>query len=159
MVTVISAPLDNEPFVDIIWEGNTIMMFTRDIRERGEEVAAAWTPHALDEPAAAQFREELLEEGQRNFLALGNVGQTDGRTIAVAREIDHRHHGVSGLGAKLHGFALATRGRMASGGGSAAAAASRSRSNSATRARNAATSSSNAVSGRAIGSGISPLMP
>jgi hypothetical protein len=41
VVTVISGPLDNDPFVDIVWEGKTVMMFTRDIRERGEAVAAA----------------------------------------------------------------------------------------------------------------------
>ena len=92
-------------------------------------------------------------------LPLGDFGQADRRAVAVTREVDHRHHGIASLGAELHGPALATRGRTCSGGGSAGVAASRSRSSSATLVRSAATSSSSAVSGRAIGSGISPLMP
>ena len=130
----------------------------RIVAVMNQQIAAARAAHAFDEPATAQLGEELLEEGQRNFLALGDFGKADRRTIAVAREIDHRHHGIAALGAEPHGFALATRGRIGSGGGSAALAAPRSRSSSATRARNAATSSSKAVSGRAIGSGISPVI-
>ena len=41
VVRVISGPLDNNRLVDVIWEDKSIMMFTQDVRERGEQVDAA----------------------------------------------------------------------------------------------------------------------
>src|SRR5215468_6074270 len=81
-----------------------------------QQITTARAAHAFDETVAAQFREELFEIGQRNLLTLSDIGQADRRTIAMAREVDHRHHRITGLGAELHGLALATRGRIGSGG-------------------------------------------
>jgi len=41
IVTVINGPLDGNPMVDVLWEGKTIMMFTQDLRTRGERVEGA----------------------------------------------------------------------------------------------------------------------
>ena len=38
VVTVEAEPLDGNRLVDVLWEGKTIMMFTQDLRERGEEI-------------------------------------------------------------------------------------------------------------------------
>ena len=40
-----------------------------------QEIAAARAAHALDQPADAQLGEELLEIGERDLLALGDLGQ------------------------------------------------------------------------------------
>ena len=46
IVTVCNGPLDNNHLdnnhmVDVLWEGKTIMMFTQDLRNRGERVDGA----------------------------------------------------------------------------------------------------------------------
>ena len=35
-IRVLNGPLDGNKLVDVEWEGKTVMMFTTDIRERGE---------------------------------------------------------------------------------------------------------------------------
>ena len=62
-----------------------------------EQIAAARPAHALDETAAAQLGEKLLEIGQRNLLPLGDLGERDRPAVAVPGEIDHRHHRVAAL--------------------------------------------------------------
>src|SRR5580704_7602347 len=126
-----------------------------------QQIAAARAAHALDQTAAAQLGEQLLEIRQRNLLPLGDFGKAHRLAIAVPRQIDHCHDRIAALGAEPHGFALAIRARTgsAAGAGGRSPATGRSRSSSLTRTRSAATSSSSAVNGRAIGSGISPLMP
>jgi len=41
IVTVVEGPDDPNRLVDVIWEGTKFMMFTQDLRERAELVAAA----------------------------------------------------------------------------------------------------------------------
>jgi len=36
IVEVVAGPLDGNRLIDVEWEGKTLMMFTIDIRERGE---------------------------------------------------------------------------------------------------------------------------
>ncbi len=38
VVKVIDGPLDGNRLVDVKWDGKTVMMFTTDIRERGEQL-------------------------------------------------------------------------------------------------------------------------
>ena len=40
-IEIVGGPLDGERLVDVQWEGRTVMMFTIDIRERGERLEAA----------------------------------------------------------------------------------------------------------------------
>jgi hypothetical protein len=35
-ITVIDGPFNGARLVDIVWEGKTLMMFTRDLKENGE---------------------------------------------------------------------------------------------------------------------------
>ena len=35
-IEIVGGPLDGERLLDVEWEGKTVMMFTIDIRERGE---------------------------------------------------------------------------------------------------------------------------
>ena len=37
-IEVIDGPLDGSRLLDVKWEGKTVMMFTMDIRERGERL-------------------------------------------------------------------------------------------------------------------------
>ena len=37
-ITVVDGPLDGNQLLDVEWAGNTMMMFTTDIRERGERL-------------------------------------------------------------------------------------------------------------------------
>jgi hypothetical protein len=39
-VVVVNGPLDGTWLVDVEWEGKTVMMFTTDVRERGERLDA-----------------------------------------------------------------------------------------------------------------------
>ena len=41
IVTVFNGPLDDNRMVDVLWEGKPIMMFTQDLRNRGERVDGA----------------------------------------------------------------------------------------------------------------------
>jgi hypothetical protein len=41
VVRVVAGPLDGGRFVDVEWEGKTVIMFTKDIREHGELVEGA----------------------------------------------------------------------------------------------------------------------
>lgn len=41
VVKVVNGPLDGTRLVDVEWEGEVVMMFTIDLRERGTLVAAA----------------------------------------------------------------------------------------------------------------------
>jgi hypothetical protein len=38
IVTVGDGLIDGSRLVDVLWEGTTVMMFTQDLRERGEEI-------------------------------------------------------------------------------------------------------------------------
>jgi hypothetical protein len=40
-IEVIDGPLDGTQLMRVSWEGNTVLMFTTDIRERGERISAA----------------------------------------------------------------------------------------------------------------------
>lgn len=40
VVEVVDGPLDGNRLLDVQWNGKTVMMFTTDIRERGERVVA-----------------------------------------------------------------------------------------------------------------------
>jgi hypothetical protein len=40
-VEVTDGPLDGNRLLDVLWEGKAVMMFTTDIRERGERVDGA----------------------------------------------------------------------------------------------------------------------
>ena len=37
-ITVVDGPLDGNRLLDVEWAGKTVMMFTTDIRERGEQL-------------------------------------------------------------------------------------------------------------------------
>lgn len=39
-VEVIGGPFNGNRLVDVRWEGKTVMMFTNDIRDRGEQILA-----------------------------------------------------------------------------------------------------------------------
>jgi hypothetical protein len=41
VVVVVNGPLDGTRLVDVEWNGETVMMFTIDLRERGTLLAAA----------------------------------------------------------------------------------------------------------------------
>jgi hypothetical protein len=40
-IEVVNGPLDGNRLLDVAWEGKTVMMFTTDIRERGERLDGA----------------------------------------------------------------------------------------------------------------------
>ena len=40
IVVVVNGPLDGTRLVDVEWGGKTVMMFTTDVRERGERLSA-----------------------------------------------------------------------------------------------------------------------
>ncbi len=40
-VEVLDGPLNGNRLVDVRWEGKTVMVFTNDVRDRGERVDAA----------------------------------------------------------------------------------------------------------------------
>src|SRR5580700_10220338 len=67
-----------------------------------QQITAARTAHALDEPILAQHCEELLEVGERDFLSFGDFGERDRVATAVLGKINHRHHRVAPLGAQPH---------------------------------------------------------
>ena len=64
-------------------------------------------------------KKTAVEIGQRDLLALGDLGERDRVAVAVPRQVDHRHDRVAAFGAELHGCALATRRRTGSGAGGA----------------------------------------
>lgn len=37
-IEVVDGPLDGDRLLDVLWEGQAVMMFTTDIRERGEQI-------------------------------------------------------------------------------------------------------------------------
>lgn len=41
IVEVVDGPLDGDRLLDVCWDGKMMMMFTTDIRERGERLDAA----------------------------------------------------------------------------------------------------------------------
>jgi hypothetical protein len=41
VVKVVNGPLDGTRLVDVEWDGDTVMMFTSDLRERGTLIAQA----------------------------------------------------------------------------------------------------------------------
>ncbi len=53
---------------------------------------------ALDQPGAAQARDEVLEVGERQPLVLGDLGERHRVVAAAPRELDHHAHAVLGLG-------------------------------------------------------------
>ncbi|CAI8939651.1 ESAT-6 protein secretion system EspG family protein [Pseudomonas serbica] len=66
-------------------------------------VAAAWTADAGHQIAAAQFGKQLLEVGQGDALALGDIGQGHGPVLRVQRQVEHGGHGVSAFCSQSHG--------------------------------------------------------
>ena len=57
---------------------------------------------ALDQPGAAQPRDEVLEVGEREALVLGDLGQRHRLVAAAPREVDHHAHAVLGSGGEHH---------------------------------------------------------
>jgi hypothetical protein len=41
VVEIVNGPLDGNRLLDVQWEGKAVMMFTADIRERGERLRTA----------------------------------------------------------------------------------------------------------------------
>ena len=71
-----------------------------------QAIAAAWSAHALDQSGPPQSGEQLLEVGQRDFLPGRNVRQGNRLGLGMTRQINHRHYGVTTLGAELHSILL-----------------------------------------------------
>ena len=67
-----------------------------------QAVAAAGPTHAGHQPLAAQPRKQLLEVGQRQALALGDVGQPHRALTRVQREIEHGSDCITSTGGELH---------------------------------------------------------
>ena len=57
---------------------------------------------ALDEAGLAQLRDQVLEIGEGEVLALGHRAQRDGAVAGLAAELDHQSHSVLGSGGKEH---------------------------------------------------------
>src|SRR5476651_2392097 len=72
-------------------------------RVAGEVIAAARAPHALDQRAAAQLAEKLLEVRKRDLLALADPGKGDRARGAMERQIEHRGHRETSFGRESHG--------------------------------------------------------
>lgn len=71
-------------------------------RRTSQVIAAARATGAGHETAAAQAREQLLEIGKREILALGDLAQAD-RTLAVMQgQVQQRGHRVTSLGGEFH---------------------------------------------------------
>jgi len=73
------------------------------VRMPGQAIAAAGAAHALDQISPAQAREQLLQVGQRDFLAPRDLGEGHRPLAPVAGEIGHGHDRISALGAQTHG--------------------------------------------------------
>ena len=58
-------------------------------------VAAAGAAHRAHQAAAPELGEELLQVGQRDLLALCDLGQRYRSHVLVHREVQHRGHGVT----------------------------------------------------------------
>jgi hypothetical protein len=82
-----------------------LMMSATEMRlaSRARVVAAAGAAHAVDEAAAAQLAEELLEIRERNLLALAHSGQRDGTVGRIERDVQHRRHGEAAFRSQSHG--------------------------------------------------------
>ena len=65
------------------------------LTDAGQLVAAARAADAAHQVVAAQLAEQLLEVGERDLLALGDLGQGYRPVGAVNGEVSHRHHRVS----------------------------------------------------------------
>ena len=59
--------------------------------------------HAGHQIAAPQLGEQLLQVGQGDALALGNIGQGYGAVLRVQRQIEHGGDGVTAFGGQSHG--------------------------------------------------------
>src|SRR5216684_3569887 len=84
---------------------------TRLVEAAGQAIAAAWATNALHQAGTAQAGKELLQIGQRDFLSGGNIRQRHRLGLRMTRQIDHRHHGVTTLGAELHSNLLMSKRR------------------------------------------------
>mgnify|MGYP003344420052 CR=1 FL=1 len=71
-----------------------------------QAIAAAWSAHALDQSGPPQPGEQLLEIRQRDFLPGRDVRQGNRLGLGMTRQINHRHYGVTTLGAELHSILL-----------------------------------------------------
>src|SRR5437588_5583752 len=74
--------------MDRLVDGEDNVGDARVVAVMRQQITAARTAHALDQTAATQLGEKLLEIGQRNLLALGDFGQAYRLAVAVARQID-----------------------------------------------------------------------
>src|SRR3546814_10831177 len=85
---------------DRLVDGEDHIRNPRLVGRARQQIAAARTTHAVDQPAAPQLGEKLLAIGARDFLTLGDLGQSQRLALAVVREIDERHHAVPAFGAE-----------------------------------------------------------
>ena len=75
----------------------------RDLRRLArEQIAAVGPAAALDQPGTAQPRDEMLEIGEGEPLAVGDLGERHRVGAAAPREIDHHAHAVLGSGGEHH---------------------------------------------------------
>lgn len=69
----------------------------------GQLVTTAWTANTGHQIAAAQFGKKLLEVGQGDALALGDIGQGHRPVLRMQRQVKHGGHGVSAFCSQSHG--------------------------------------------------------
>src|SRR5262249_33250263 len=74
----------------------------RRVAPMRQQIAATRPADALDEAAAPQLGEQLLEIGQRNLPPFRALGQADPPPVAVLGEIDHRHDRVATASTEPH---------------------------------------------------------
>ena len=76
--------------VDRLVDGEDDVGNPRVVAVMRQQITAARTAHALDQTAATQLGEKLLEIGQRNLLALGDIRQAHRRLAHARRALDAR---------------------------------------------------------------------
>ncbi|CAI8874160.1 ESAT-6 protein secretion system EspG family protein [Pseudomonas sp. IT-P253] len=69
----------------------------------GQLIAAARPTDTGDQIAATQFGKKLLEVGQGDALALGDIGQGHRPVLRVQRQVKHGSYGISAFCSQSHG--------------------------------------------------------
>lgn len=69
----------------------------------GQLITTTWTANAGNQIATAQFGEQLLEVGQGNALALGDIGQGHRPSLRVQGQVEHGGYRVSAFCSQSHG--------------------------------------------------------
>ena len=88
----------NQGFLDAVDDLIDTDLFGRT----GQNISPAGSTNAIDDPAATQLDEKLLEIGQRNILAPGNILDGYRRSVCIEVKADHGPHRVLGFGGKTH---------------------------------------------------------